>query len=183
VLALWIVLTGGLHFDGLLDAADGLFGGDTPERRMEIMRDERTGAYGAAAAGLILLTMYGCMNAMPAARWPALIMAPVLGRCGISVCIAALPYARKEGLGRDIKDHARPVHAGVAVLSSMALAALIGAWTQQTAAAAGVLCALAIGVLASRFVLGRIAGMTGDTYGAINMLIEAGVLLSFVVTA
>jgi adenosylcobinamide-GDP ribazoletransferase len=183
VLALWIVLTGALHFDGLLDAVDGLLGGDTAERRMQIMRDERTGAYGVAAAGLLLLTMFVALNAMPAERWPVLVTAPILGRCGISVCIAALPYARKEGLGSDIKDNARPAHAAAAVLSSLALVLLIVLRTQQISAAAAVLTALVIGMLVSRFVLRRIGGMTGDTYGAINMLIELGVLLSFVVTS
>ena len=119
MLALWIVLTGALHFDGLLDTADGLLGGDTPERRMQIMRDERTGAYGVAAGGLILLTMFGALNAIPGDRWPALVTAPLLGRCGISLCIALLPYARKQGLGRDIKDNARPVHAATALLITL----------------------------------------------------------------
>ena len=44
VLGLWIILTGALHLDGFLDSCDGLLGGETPERRMEIMRDERVGA-------------------------------------------------------------------------------------------------------------------------------------------
>src|SRR4051812_12514897 len=44
-LSLWVVLTGGLHVDGFLDACDGLLGGSTPERRMEIMRDHRIGAF------------------------------------------------------------------------------------------------------------------------------------------
>ena len=41
LLALWVILTGALHLDGFLDACDGLFGGYTPEARLEIMRDER----------------------------------------------------------------------------------------------------------------------------------------------
>ena len=125
LLALWIVLTGGLHFDGLLDAVDGLLGGDTPERRMQIMRDERIGAYGVAAAGLILLTMFGALNAIPGDRWPVLLAAPVLGRCGISLSIVLLPYARKQGLGRDIKDNARPVHAATALLTTLGAVSLI----------------------------------------------------------
>lgn len=179
VLALWIVVTGALHFDGLLDAADGLFGGGTPEHRLQIMRDEHTGAYGVAAAGLILLTMFATLNALPAERWPALVTAPLVGRCGISLCVATLPYARKDGLGRDIKDNTRPVHAAVAVLITLALIALVLVLTQQGAAAVAVLAALVVGTLTSRLVLNRIHGMTGDTYGAINMLIELGALLAF----
>ncbi len=181
VLALWIVLTGALHFDGLLDSVDGLLGGDTAERRLQIMRDERTGAYAVAAAGLILLAMFTALNAIPGERWPALITAPLLGRCGISLCIAALPYARKQGLGLDIKANARPAHAAGALISTLGLVALIVWRTGGFTAAAAVLTAAVIAIVVSRFVLGRIPGMTGDTYGAINMLIEVGVLLTFVV--
>jgi adenosylcobinamide-GDP ribazoletransferase len=179
VLTLWILLTGALHFDGLLDAADGLFGGDTPERRLEIMRDEHKGAYGVAAAGLILLMMFAALNALPAERWPALVAAPLLGRCGISLCVFLLPYARMEGLGRDIKENARPVHAAVALFSTLALIALLVGLTQQATAVVAALAALVVGALTSRLVMTRIHGMTGDTYGAINMLIELGVLLAF----
>jgi adenosylcobinamide-GDP ribazoletransferase len=105
VLVLWIVLTGALHFDGLLDSCDGLLGGGTAERRLQIMRDERTGAYAAAAGALILLTMYSALNTIAAAGW-ALLLAAVLGRCGITLSVVRFPYARESGLGRDIKDHA-----------------------------------------------------------------------------
>lgn len=181
LLTLWILLTGALHFDGLLDSVDGLLGGDTQERRLEIMRDERTGAYGAAAAGLILLTMFAALNSAPTERWPALLAAPVLGRCGISLCIAALPYARKEGLGRDIKDNTGLAQAAAAIVVTVGVIAMIAWTTQRVTAATALLVAILVGIAASRFVMHRIGGMTGDTYGAINMLIEASVLLVFAV--
>jgi cobalamin synthase len=71
----------------------------------------------------------------------------------------------------------------VAVLSSLAVVALVVGLTHQLAALVAVLTALVIGILVSRFILGRIPGMTGDTYGATNMLIELGVLLTFVVAS
>src|SRR5690349_10909663 len=52
VVALWAALTGGLHLDGLADCCDGLFAAVSPERRLEIMRDPRLGAFGGL--GLIL---------------------------------------------------------------------------------------------------------------------------------
>jgi adenosylcobinamide-GDP ribazoletransferase len=181
LITLWIILTGALHFDGLLDSVDGLLGGHTPERRLQIMRDEHTGAYGVAAAGLILLTMFAALSAAPADRWPALLTAPLLGRCGISLCIATLPYARKEGLGRDIKDNAGPMQAAAALITTVAAIALIVWSTHRLTAAAALAVAILVGIGVSRFVLSRIGGMTGDTYGAIDMLIEASVLLVFAV--
>jgi adenosylcobinamide-GDP ribazoletransferase len=179
VLVLWIVLTGALHFDGLLDSCDGLLGGGTPEKRMQIMRDERTGAYAAAAGALVLLTMYSGLNAIEPVRWPALLLAPVLGRCGITLSVVRFPYARESGLGRDIKDQAGTRQAVGALLTTLIVVGGIAWKMQSLAAPAAVVTALVVWRLASSFVLRRIQGMTGDTYGAINMLIEASVLLSF----
>jgi adenosylcobinamide-GDP ribazoletransferase len=179
VLALWIVLTGALHFDGFLDACDGLLGGDTPERRMEIMRDERTGAYAVAGGVLILLVMFSALNAVDQARWGALLLAPVLGRSGLTLSMVAFPYARAAGLGKDIKDHAHPGHAAVAVLTTVAVVGILLWRLQSLVAVAALASAAVVWWLASRFVLQRIPGMTGDAYGAINMLIEATVLLTF----
>ena len=55
LVVLMIVVTRGLHIDGLMDVCDGLFGGSTPERRLEIMRDSRVGAFAVAGAGGVLL--------------------------------------------------------------------------------------------------------------------------------
>jgi cobalamin 5'-phosphate synthase/cobalamin synthase len=183
VLALWIVLTGALHFDGLLDACDGLLGGGTPERRMQIMRDERTGAYAAAAGGLTLLTMYSALNAVEPARWAALSLAPVLGRCAITLSVVRFPYVRESGLGRDIKDHAGARQAAGAILTTLVVVGGVAWWLRSSAPLAAMVIALVVWRLASLFILRRIPGMTGDTYGAINMLIEASVLLTFAAAA
>jgi cobalamin 5'-phosphate synthase/cobalamin synthase len=183
VLALWIVLTGALHFDGLLDSCDGLLGGGTPERRLQIMRDERTGAYAAAAGALILLTMFSSLNANEPARWAALLLAPVLGRCGITLSVVTFPYARESGLGRDIKDQAGARQAVGAVLTTVVVVGAVAWQAQSLAPLEATVIALVVWQLASFFILRRIPGMTGDTYGAINMLIEASVLLTFAAAA
>src|SRR5574340_942196 len=149
VLGLWIALTGALHLDGLLDACDGLLGGETPERRMEIMRDERTGAFGVAAGGLILLTLFSALNAIEVNRWAALVLAPTLGRCGISLCIAVFPYARPTGLGRDMKDHTGPAQAVTAVLLTAIIIALVAWGAREWTAALAAAVALMVGGLAS----------------------------------
>ena len=49
IAALMVLLTRGLHLDGLADFADGIWGGSTPQRRLEIMKDSRSGAFGVLA--------------------------------------------------------------------------------------------------------------------------------------
>lgn len=180
VLALWITLTGALHFDGFLDACDGLFGGTTPERRMEIMRDERSGAFAVAGGGLLLVTMFSSLSALVHLRLAALLLAPTLGRLGMTLAIVAFPYARAEGIGRDIKANAHRPQAVIGSFSALVVVAILIASTHSYAAAAALLSAAIVWYLSCRFMLSRIPGMTGDTYGAICMLIEATVLVSLV---
>ena len=52
----WVLFTRAFHLDGFMDTCDGLFGGFTPQRRLDIMKDSRMGAFGVAGGVLILIT-------------------------------------------------------------------------------------------------------------------------------
>ena len=179
VLALWILLTGALHFDGFVDSCDGLLGGATPERRLEIMRDERTGAYGLAGGALLLLILFSALNAVEVQRWVVLLVAPVLGRWAMTLAVVIFPYGRPEGLGRDIKDNAHSAQAIIATVTMLIIVDAVALVRQDFAPLVAVVAAAAVLWLSAVFVLRRIPGLTGDTYGAINVLVEASVLLTF----
>jgi adenosylcobinamide-GDP ribazoletransferase len=173
-LAAWIILTRALHFDGFLDTVDGLFGGFTPERRLEIMRDSLVGAFGVAGGGLLLLVKFSAIYALPGLS-PGLLLAPVLGRWGITLAVIFYPYAREKGLGRDIKDHAGWPQALVATTIVLVTAWLAAQWSGIA------VCALVLVVVISwlGFVRSRIPGMTGDIYGATCEIIEVITLVIF----
>jgi adenosylcobinamide-GDP ribazoletransferase len=177
LLAVWVLLSGALHVDGFLDACDGLLGGTTPERRMEIMRDERIGAFAFTAGALLFLTKFACLATL-SSRLPALILAPVLGRWAISLALVAYPYARAEGLGAGIKAHATWRQAALATVTALAAAWFSAGWHGLAA----LLLALLVMFGTARFTLGRIPGLTGDVYGLLNELAEVAVLLAFAVT-
>lgn len=173
ILATWLLLTRALHFDGFLDSCDGLFGGFTPERRLEIMRDSRVGAFGVAGGGLLLLGKYAALVSLP--NLSGLILAPVLGRWVLSIAIFAYPYARKKGLGRDMKDSVRWPQVIIATAIALLIAWLISGWAGLLAfALAGIVLWLGAG-----FILRRIPGLTGDSYGTLCELVELVVLLAF----
>src|SRR5512140_2863519 len=88
VVAVWLVLTRALHFDGFLDIFDALFGGFTPERRLEIMKDSRVGAFGVAAGVLLLFAKVSAIASL-ANRPTAFLLAPVLGRWAMGAAIFA----------------------------------------------------------------------------------------------
>ena len=173
ILAAWLLLTRALHFDGFLDMCDGLFGGFTPERRLEIMRDSRVGAFGVAGGGMLLLAKYAAILSLT--NLSGLVLAPVLGRWVLSMAVFAYPYAREKGLGRDMKDNLRWPQVILATILSV-----LSAW--WFSGPVGLLAFALSGSLlwlGASFILRRIPGLTGDSYGALCELTELMILFIF----
>jgi adenosylcobinamide-GDP ribazoletransferase len=177
LIVLLVVLTGGLHQDGLADCLDGLAGGRTPEERLRIMRDPRVGAIGATGLVLSLGLRYAALSALPAHdRLPLLICMPAVGRWAMVVAAGSAPYGRREGgLGRPFLENLSAWEVGLATLVVFAS----GAWFLGPIPASIVLVgggSLAVGWAA----FGRryFGGMTGDTLGALNEIAEVAVLLA-----
>ncbi len=170
-LVAWVALTGGLHLDGLMDAADGLLGGQTAARRLEIMRDERVGAFGVLAAGLVLLTKYAALQTAPGA---GVVLAATTGRWMLTTAMARFPYARPQGLGG--MWHAQVTRRSwwAATAVTLAIALLWPEARLWAALAAGALAGWWLARWASR----RIPGLTGDVYGGLAELTESVVLVA-----
>lgn len=174
VLICWVALSGALHLDGLLDTFDGIFGGHTPERRLEIMRDHRIGAFALASGVLLILLKYAALGSL-AGRGRAVLVAPVLGRWAMTLAMVAYPYARPQGVGRMLKDNVSKGHLSLATVVTAAIVVAVAGWQ-------GVLGLMVTGAAVwaiARFTLARVPGLTGDVYGAICELVEA---LSLVLT-
>jgi adenosylcobinamide-GDP ribazoletransferase len=175
ILAIWVLATGALHLDGFLDSCDGLWGGQSPEARLRIMRDERAGAFAVIGGVLLLLVKYACLASL-ANRTFALILAPTVGRWGMALAVVAFPYARPEGLGRAMKDHAGWRQMILASVTALAPAWLAAEWLGMVAVVSAVFTIGAVAI----FVLRRLPGFTGDVYGGLCELVETGILLVFV---
>ena len=168
------VLTRFLHLDGLADLADGLWGGYTIERRLEIMRDSRTGSFGAAALSLILLLKSASFFILLTQQvWPVLFMSPLFSRFAMVVAAHGSPYARKEGgLAESFLTHMTTKDLLTAASISIALSlhiSILHTAILMTAAAAAAWTVKAVA-------LRMLGGITGDVLGAINEITEAFVL-------
>jgi adenosylcobinamide-GDP ribazoletransferase len=169
VLAL-AAITGGLHIDGLADAADGLLGGGDPARRREIMRDPHIGSFGVLAIVAVLAMKFAGVAALPASvRFEALLLAPCVARAAVLAPLALLEPAHPEGLGRVFRDATTP--RAVAAGGAFALVA-----TFVLLGAGGFYVAVAVGLAALAMAWGMAratAGMSGDLAGATIELSEA----------
>lgn len=172
LLGAWVLLSRALHFDGFLDTFDGLFGGYTPDHRLEIMQDSRVGAFGVAGGVILLLLKFTAISSLPD-LFPGIILAPIMGRWAITMAIVFYPYAREKGLGKDIKDHARWPQALISTLSALIFSVLFAQWSGVAASALAM--AVMLGWL--DFVRKRIPGLTGDIYGATCEIVEITVII------
>jgi adenosylcobinamide-GDP ribazoletransferase len=173
VLATGAMLTGGLHEDGLSDTADGLFGGWTKERRLEIMKDSRVGSYGVLALVLVTLARWSAMTALLVfgGHWAALVATGALSRAPMALIMALLPNARGAGLSHATGQPA-PAVALVAVGLAAALTAGLVGWAALPMLGAAALTMVALSVVALR----KIGGQTGDILGASQQLAEVACL-------
>lgn len=171
-LGLQVILTGAMHEDGLADTADGLWGGWTPERRLEIMKDSHIGTYGVIALVLAFLWRWSLWGALIGLAPLALIAGAVVSRAAMAGVMAALPHARPSGLshttGRPAKMTAM-VAAGVSGGIALLCLGLTGALLATLAA-----CAAAMGL--ALLARAKIGGQTGDILGATQVASEIIVL-------
>lgn len=176
LIVLLVLLTRGLHQDGLADTLDGLAGGRTAADRLPIMRDPRVGAIGATGLFLSLLLRYAGLLALPQSlRLPVLICMPALGRWAMVTVAWSSPYARSEGgLAASFLTHLSLHHV---LLSSFVLAVALAAGLGLPAALATMGAGLGLVVLVRGGCKKWFGGVTGDLLGATNELIEILFLL------
>ncbi|SDY61018.1 cobalamin-5'-phosphate synthase [Jannaschia faecimaris] len=172
-LASLVMLTGALHEDGLADVADGFWGGFTPARRLEIMRDSRIGAYGVIALVLSLTIRWSLIATTMILMTPlALVIAAVVSRAPMALLMRWLPHAREDGLSRGA---GRPSAGACLIGAGIAALALAPMGARGIVAAVLVtVVLLGIGWLARR----KIGGQTGDVLGTVQQLSEIAVLVA-----
>jgi adenosylcobinamide-GDP ribazoletransferase len=174
LIAVLVILSGGLHLDGLSDTVDGLAGHRTPERRLEIMRDSHIGAIGAVGLFLFLIIEYVSLNNIPDKWIPfTLLLAPTVSRWTMVYAIFVFPYARPEGLGKAFKQAVGRSEFLIATFLTLLLAVILFP-TAGPVIAAGTWIIIS---LAAFYIKRQIGGLTGDTYGAINEIALITVLL------
>ena len=178
IVAVWVAITGGLHLDGAMDTADGLSVTD-PDRRLEVMKDSATGAFGAIAAIIILLLKTTALSDLSLPLWLVLISAMGWARWGQVWAIAFYPYLRETGKGSFHQENLRlpqDVLLGLLILlicSSLWFTVPDLSWLQIGTMVIG---NIAIALLTGYWFARQLGGHTGDTYGAVVEWSEAFIL-------
>lgn len=176
VLTMWVLITGGLHLDGVADSADGWMGGlGDQQQTLLIMKDPCIGASGALALLLMLWMKWSAlMTLLPTGHLLPVLIAPIVARFAAILLLAITPYVRAEGIASQmvIEMPIKRIYL-LAALGSLLLAGLYVAWFLFVAV---------LFWLARRIMLNRIKGTTGDTTGALIELMESGLLIIACIT-
>lgn len=164
VIIAWFLITGGLHADGFMDTADGLFSGRSRERMLEILKDSRVGSNGVMAFFfLVLLKICFLANIEGPAVYAALLGIPVAARYGTLVSVLEFPYARPEGLGKAFAAYAPPRTLALGFLAALP-PVLMGGFLYLTLLGT----AIAASLILNTYIVKHLGGVTGDTYGAVT---------------
>jgi adenosylcobinamide-GDP ribazoletransferase len=174
VVASWIAITGGLHLDGAMDTADGLAVQD-PQRRLQVMADSATGAFGAMAAIALVLLKTTALTDLDDYRWLLLMACCGWGRWGQQVAIAQYSNLKPTGKGAFHQAAIRsPWDLLPGLLLLLGLSALQILLDGDRYSAVGMaLAGGAIAFLTGAWFNHQLGGHTGDTYGAVVEWTEA----------
>ena len=176
LLALWVLLSGALHLDGLADSADAWLGGfGDRERTLQIMKDPRSGPIAVVTLVLVLLLKFCALWVLVERGAGALLLlAPVVGRAAMLGLFLGTPYVRPGGLGQALAEHLPRRAAGWVLLGSMLLCLLLGGLR----AVWPMVVAIGVFLWLRRLMCQRLGGATGDTAGALLELLELAVVLA-----
>ncbi len=172
IILLWLLLTGGLHLDGAMDSADGLAVID-PTRRLAVMADSATGAFGAMAGMAIIILKIVSLSAITQQRWLVLLMIPAWARWAQVLAISIYPYLKAEGKGAMHSKGVEPIPdllGGLLALAMVAAAQFYGQPVILIPSVAGV--GLILSYLVGKYFDRAFGGHTGDTYGAVVEWVE-----------
>jgi adenosylcobinamide-GDP ribazoletransferase len=187
VVVTWIAVTGGLHLDGAIDAADGLAVPD-PKRRLAVMSESTTGAFGAISAVILILLKTAALTDLAPnlqiERGLGLVAAAGWGRWGQQIAIVYYPYLKPTGKGA---FHKAALTSGWDIVPSLLLllglsALPLGLSIQHWPLALTLTSGAAIAIATAAWFARQFNGHTGDTYGAVVEWTEALILFSLVIT-
>jgi adenosylcobinamide-GDP ribazoletransferase len=180
---IWV--TGAFHEDGFADTCDGLGGGMTRERALEIMKDSRVGAYGAIGIVCMLAAKLSALALLPPHLAVAsLFLAHPLSRLAATSLIWRLDYVRGEGKAKPLAQQMTGAEFAIAsATTAIVFAAVLACgWMRPAAACAAVLAAQAAALWLGRLFVRRLGGYTGDCLGAVQQLAETAIYVAVLAT-
>jgi adenosylcobinamide-GDP ribazoletransferase len=173
-ITLQVMMTGGLHLDGLADTADGFFSCREKEKILEIMKDSRIGTNGALAVIILIMIKFSILvsiNTEYAVYY--LVAVPVAARMTITWCAAVSSYARPgNGMGKSIVEGSGIRSVVVSTIVAFVITVAIFRFRIILLPVLVLSSAGCFALLCSLYSSRKIRGITGDVIGAVVEVTE-----------
>ena len=170
-----VVITGGMHLDGLSDTFDAISSSKSKEDMLSIMRDSCSGVMGVLSIICVLLLKISFLSSInPIDKIGALILMCVLGRWALVFLLFMFPYARKEGKGKIFSEG---INSKIFIVTTIFSLSCSFIFFKINGLSIMVL-AMLVAFLFGKFMVKKIEGITGDSLGAVCELIEVIVLFA-----
>ncbi|MGI6684781.1 MAG: adenosylcobinamide-GDP ribazoletransferase [Bacillota bacterium] len=176
-----IILTGGLHLDGFMDTADGIFSARTREQMLEIMKDSRVGAHGVTACVILLLlkfVLYGIVEKNHLDIFWLIPMAFIFSRWAMAYAILFFPGARNQGLGYIFITYKRNSDFPIASILTILPVIIFQHWMTLIP----LILSFFLVWLYLRSILKILGGLTGDIYGSLAETSEVFFIMTYLIT-
>lgn len=167
ILFVWIIITGGLHLDGVSDTVDGLSARADRERTLKIMDDSHIGAFGVIAIVMLILFKYDAISKLVCKNPYAIFASPIIARCIAGFFLTFFKTAKATGLASYFHQSSSKVITTISVLITIAIIFYFNQWWLMRF----LYTFLAITILTIP-VYRKLNGLTGDVYGSIVELSE-----------
>ena len=178
-----VILTGGLHLDGLADTFDGIFSYRSKQKMLDIMKDSRLGTNG----GLVLILYFilkvallyeisydfelGGLTDLPSGV--VLLLVPAIARLNSVINCASAPYARATGMGKTFVDNTNGIGVIIATILTFIYTAIICyIFVVPYIVLYTIPILMGLGYIFAKLMTRKIGGITGDTLGAVVELSE-----------
>ncbi|MDY6970059.1 MAG: adenosylcobinamide-GDP ribazoletransferase [Spirochaetota bacterium] len=179
IVGAWTRITGALHMEAFVDAADGFSAGPDRKRILSVMKDPNCGSKGVVALVFLIIFKIVLLNDIPLNLiFPCLLLVPAISRWSMVVIAAFSNYARKEGgLGRSFVENVGITEFFISTL----LLVLSGILILELQFFIVVIAPILFIIISFLFLKNRIGGVTGDILGALNEIVEVIGLAAFLI--
>ncbi|MFV2060728.1 MAG: adenosylcobinamide-GDP ribazoletransferase [Gammaproteobacteria bacterium] len=180
-LTVWVLLTGGLHLDGLADSADAWLGGTKGDkneikvRSIEIMKDPNCGPAGVFWIVIVLMLKFSALIEMSQSNIYVILLVPVIGRGMAVLLFLTTPYISKYGIASKLAEHI-PLKMAYVMLINVALIIIV----TNLYGTFIIIAIVFVMILLRQIMINRLDGMTGDTAGALIEITESVSLVMYI---
>lgn len=178
-----VLISGGIHMDGLLDTADALSSWQTTERRLEILKDSNSGAF-AIITGLVYFILYfGVMSEVSGKTIGVICISFVLSRSLSGYSVVAFKKARKTGLAVAFANPAQKKVVQITMIGFIVVCAVLLLLIDPIAGAAVLVGAFGVFAYYHHMAMKYFGGITGDLCGFFTQISELAMAMLAVVAA